>query len=197
MTEQDENKAGEMTFKDSLDVVRCDLRSRGQNLSFAVIAKDPIARFHLYLRLTEFLSTRSRSPLYYFIKWRFLVLSSRLGFSIPEHTLGKGVYLPHYGTIVVNSKSKVGAYSVLNVGVVIGRHPSSKEQVPIVGEGVYVGPGAKLFGAISVGDYSVIGANSVVTKDVPERQLWAGVTAKFVREISDQETELYIPHNNL
>lgn len=185
-----------MTFNDCIDVIRCDLRCRHQRFSLVVLFKDPVARFHVYLRLTEYLGERSKSPLYWLVKWRFLVLSSRLGFSIPENTLAPGVYLPHYGTVVVNSRARVGEKSVLNVGVVIGRHPNSKDDVPVLGRGVYVGPGAKIFGAINLGDGCVIGANSVVDKNVAESELWVGIPAKFKRKLTEDEYQKFIPDSD-
>lgn len=177
-----------MNFSECMSIVRCDLASRAQKLKVSVLLKDPISRFHFYLRVTEYLGNKQKSNelyllFYYFSKWRFQALSVRLGFSIPENTLGKGVYIPHYGTIVVNSKSYVGDYSVLNVGVVLGRHPSSKEAVPVLGKGVFVGPGVKIFGDVHIGSRSVIGANSVVSSVVPQQQLWAGSPASFKRSI--------------
>jgi len=185
-----------MTFKECIEVIECDLRSRKQPLAVATLVKDPIARFHLYLRLTEYLGRRGRSPLYYIVKWLFLRLSRLLGFSIPENTLGRGVYLPHYGTIVVNSKAVVGDYCVLNSGVVIGRHPVSKRDVPTLGVGVFVGPGAKVFGAISLASCSVIGANSVVTKDVSSQEFWAGAPATLKRSISESEYRNFISNSD-
>lgn len=181
-----------MKLSECMSIIRCDLASRGQTLRFFNILKDPISRFHVYLRVTEFLAQKKSSnslllPVYYFSKWRFQAISLRLGFSIPENTLGKGVYLPHYGTIVVNSRSYVGDYSVLNVDVVLGRHPSSKQAAPTLGEGVFVGPGVKIFGHAHIGSRSVIGANSLVSSSIPKQQLWAGSPAAFKRELELNE----------
>lgn len=181
-----------MTFKECVETITCDLRSRKQSLSLGTLLKDPIARFHVYLRLTEYLSGSNFAPFYYLCKWRFLSLSCRLGFSIPEGTLGKGVYLPHYGTIVVNSRAFVGDYSVLNVGVVIGRHPTSKNKVPTLGQGVYLGPGVKVFGDLVIDEQSVVGANSVVTSNIPARELWVGSPAKLLRSIGEQEYQNFV-----
>jgi serine O-acetyltransferase len=103
-------------------------------------------------------------PFFIIIKVLFLKISIRLGFSIPINTLGKGVHLPHYGTIVVNERSFIGNYSVINVGVDIGRHPTSKGKVPRIGSCVYLGPGVKVFGYVNIDDNAVVGANCVVTK---------------------------------
>ncbi len=125
-------------------------------------------------------------PIYFILKFLFLRLSQRLSFSIPINTIGKGVYLPHYGTIVINSKARVGNYSVINVGVVIGRHPQSKLQVPEVGESVYIAPGVKMFGKVIIGSHCIIGANSVVTKSMPINQVVVGVPAVAVKTVTDE-----------
>jgi serine O-acetyltransferase len=50
----------------------------------------------------------------------------------------------------------------------------------VIGNRVYIGPGAKLFGGIKVGDNVAIGANAVVTKDLPENAVAVGVPAKII-----------------
>ena len=52
-----------------------------------------------------------------------------------------------------------------------------------MGDNVYLGPGAKVFGEIYVANGSKIGANAVVTKDVPENTIVAGVPARVIRKI--------------
>ena len=55
-----------------------------------------------------------------------------------------------------------------------------KEGCPTIGDNVYIGPGAKLFGRISIGDNAAIGANAVVTGDMPDSAVAVGVPAKAV-----------------
>jgi serine O-acetyltransferase len=50
----------------------------------------------------------------------------------------------------------------------------------VIGDNVYIGPGAKLFGAIVVGDNAAIGANCVVTRDVPENGVVVGVPGQVI-----------------
>ena len=52
--------------------------------------------------------------------------------------------------------------------------------VPTIGDNVYIGPGAKLFGAISVGDNAAVGANCVVTRDVPEFGVVVGIPGRVI-----------------
>jgi serine O-acetyltransferase len=53
---------------------------------------------------------------------------------------------------------------------------------PTIGAGVYIGPGAKVFGKIVVGDQASIGANAVVNRDVPAGALVGGVPARIIRD---------------
>ena len=53
-------------------------------------------------------------------------------------------------------------------------------QSPIIGDNCFIGPGAKLFGRISIGNNVAIGANSVVNKSFPDNVTIAGVPAKIV-----------------
>jgi serine O-acetyltransferase len=176
----------QLSFKEFIEFIKADIKARQQKLGLLGFIKDPITRFHWYLRFLEFTQKRKfLLPFYVLVKCLFLGLSSRLSFSIPINTLGKGVYIPHYGTIVVNSRAFIGDESVINVGVVIGRHPSSKEAVPIIGKKTYLGPGCKLFGKIEIGNDTMVGANSVVTKDFPSNVFIAGSPAKIIKELKN------------
>jgi acetyltransferase-like isoleucine patch superfamily enzyme len=58
-----------------------------------------------------------------------------------------------------------------------------------VGIAVSIGSNATILGGIYIGDGAVIGAGSVVTKDVPPREVWAGNPARFLRKVSDRKDE--------
>jgi serine O-acetyltransferase len=52
--------------------------------------------------------------------------------------------------------------------------------VPVIGDNVYIGPGAKIIGRVNMGSGVAIGANAVVTKDVPDNAVVVGVPAKVI-----------------
>ncbi|TSK06246.1 MAG: hypothetical protein FPO08_13930 [Geobacter sp.] len=69
----------------------------------------------------------------------------------------------------------------LSQGVTIGQAGRGAQQfVPVIGDRVYIGPGAKIFGKVSIGSDVAIGANAVVTKDLPDNAVAVGIPAKVI-----------------
>ena len=109
----------------------------------------------------------------------FKKYSVKLGFSIPPNVFGPGLRIPHYGTIIVHPHAKVGKNCVLQAGVNIG---VNKRGVPVIGDDVYIGPGAKIFGSITIADKIAIGANAVVNKSFYENNITiAGIPARIIK----------------
>jgi serine O-acetyltransferase len=100
--------------------------------------------------------------------------------------LGEGVYVPH-GYLVIGGRLTIGRWCVLCPWVSIGLTPGTLE-APELGDGVFVGTGAKILGPVKIGDGAVIGAGSVVLKDVPAHTTVAGVPARIIANQS-QEAE--------
>lgn len=112
-------------------------------------------------------------------RWRLLRSSTRLGLSIPPNVFGPGLGIAHYGSIVVNSRARVGAWCRINSATNIGLGPSG---VPTIGDFCYIAPGAVVYGGITVGDRVVVGANAVVGRDVPDGVTVAGAPARVVSQ---------------
>ena len=120
------------------------------------------------------------APSYVITKFRFKRLSMKLGFSIPLNVFEEGLSIAHYGTIVVNSKAKVGKNCRLQEGVNIGATNGSPN-APIIGNNVFIGTGAKIIGDITIADDVAIGANAVVVKSIEEAGVtYGGVPAKKI-----------------
>jgi serine O-acetyltransferase len=111
-------------------------------------------------------------------------LEYRYGISIPLDTrIGDGLYIGHFGAIVVSPRAVIGRNCNLSQGVTLGVVNRGKRQgAPVIGDGVYIGPGAKVIGAVTVGDNVAIGANCVVTKDVPDNSVVVGVPARVISQ---------------
>jgi len=100
--------------------------------------------------------------------------------------LGEGVYVPH-GYLVIGGRLTMGRWCVICPWVSIGLTPGTLGS-PEIGDGVFVGTGAKILGPVKIGDGAVIGAGSVVLKDVPAHTTVAGVPARVIANQS-QEAE--------
>jgi len=110
-------------------------------------------------RIIIYLSKRRKSRL---AKLIFFLASCDFGVELPEST-----FLPHPHGIVVGQKVRLGKDVVIGHQVTVGGRDSNMENMPDIGDGVYLGAGAKILGKLKVGAGSTIGANAVVTKDVP------------------------------
>jgi serine O-acetyltransferase len=97
----------------------------------------------------------------------------------PDAELGEGVELGYGGIgVVIAAGVKVGRNSFLAQDVTLG--PATPGGgVPCIGEGVLLGTGAKVLGPVSVGDRAQIGANAVVTEDVPPGAVVIGVPGRI------------------
>lgn len=97
--------------------------------------------------------------------------------------IGPGLYIGHHGGIVLNSRSVLGENCNLSQGVTIGVGGRGERRgVPVIGDRVYIGPGAKLFGKVRIGNDVAVGANAVVNIDLPDRSVAAGVPAQIVSQ---------------
>lgn len=104
------------------------------------------------------------------------------GMSLPMGLrVGRGLFISHCGTIIVNSQCRIGDNCNLAPDTVIGFGIlDGVEGHPVIGDRIFIAPGAKLFGPITIGNDVAIGANAVVNKSVPDSAVVAGVPAKIV-----------------
>lgn len=151
-----------------------------------LIFPDPIKDFLRLLRKAEYMKNCKKglfwkiTYIYYLSKFR--KLSRKLGFSIPLNVFSAGLSIPHYGTIVVNPAVKVGENCRLHTCVNIGASGGSAI-APQIGNNVYIGPGAILFGDIFIADNITIAANSTVNKSFEVSEVTIGGTpAKVLNE---------------
>lgn len=91
--------------------------------------------------------------------------------------IGPGLYIGHFGGIFLHCNA--GRNLSVGQGVTIGYKGAGKSDVwPTLGDDIYIGAGAKLIGRIRVGDGVIVGANTVVTKDVPARMRVVGAAVR-------------------
>lgn len=104
------------------------------------------------------------------------------GIEIPfTAKIGRGLYIGHFGQIILSPQAVLGECCNISQGITIGQAGRGDQQfTPIIGDRVYIGPGAKLFGKLTVGNDVAIGANAVVTRDLPDNAVAVGVPAKVI-----------------
>jgi len=98
-------------------------------------------------------------------------------------SIGPGLLIVHTGYVVVSATAVLGRHCTLAQGVTIGHagggdKPANRS--PVIGDRVYIGPGASVIGPITIGDDALIGVGAVVTKDVPPRGVVAGNPARLI-----------------
>jgi serine O-acetyltransferase len=99
----------------------------------------------------------------------------------PQAIIGAGLYVGHFGQVIVNGNAVLGSNVNLSQGVTIGVGGRGERRgTPVIGDRVYIGPGAKLFGPVTVGNDVAVGANAVVTRDVANRAVVGGAPAKVI-----------------
>ena len=97
----------------------------------------------------------------------------------PGAKIGGGLFIDHGMGVVIGETAEIGEDVTLYHGVTLGGVSWRKEKRhPTLGNHVVVGAGAKILGPITIGDYTRIGANSVVVKDIPENAVVVGVPGR-------------------
>lgn len=149
------------------------------------------AKGRIVLLAFRFVSMISNMPR--FIRWVFLpfVVIYRffvewlLCIELPWHlSIGPNLRLYHGMALVINDRTIIGANCILRHSTTIGVSVTSETfggSAPIIGDNVDIGSNVVILGPIKVGNNVVIGAGSVVTKDVPDGAVIVGNPAKILR----------------
>jgi serine O-acetyltransferase len=99
----------------------------------------------------------------------------------PGAILGGGLFIDHATGVVIGETAEVGDDVTLFHGVTLGgTGRDTGKRHPTIGDRVVIGAGAKVLGAIKIGDDSRIGANSVVVKEVPSSAVVVGVPGQII-----------------
>ncbi len=148
-------------------------------------------KYNFWMRTCTFLRQ------YKLLKFSLYIISSfiyrhytyKLGIYIPTSAkIGGGLFIAHYGGIVVSKDSVIGKNCNISQGVsLIQKNAGVKKGTPIVGDNVYIGPGAKLLGGVVIGNDVVIGANSVVVEDVEDNAVVIGIPARVTSHEGSDE----------
>ena len=164
--------------------LRYDLyRSTGEKSLKAFISRLLFSypfRFIVFFRLAK--QYPKTNPIGLFFRFLYRRYGMKCGIQIPLSVeIGKALHLPHFGGIVVNSKSRIGDNCTLLHNVTIGNTKRGKKQgAPTIGNNVYIGPGAVIVGGIEIGDNVLIAPNTYVNSDVASNSIVVGNPAKII-----------------
>lgn len=198
--------------------IDCDMRARGlkngiKDITFSKRISASLIphpwRSQELLRKAEYHSNVgskiSKKIIGNFYKLKAYRYGAKCGYSIALNVFGPGLCLGHIGTIVVNGAVRFGSNARIQACVNIGAFSKFNENwkensVPVFGNNIYIGPGAKIFGDIKIGDNVAIGANAVVSKDVPSNCTVVGAN-KIVNQVGSVDMihyadKRYIPKNS-
>ena len=115
----------------------------------------------------------------------------------PGAKIGRNFFIDH-GFVVIGETAEIGDDVTIYQGATLGgTNPTSGQggkRHPTIGDGVIISLGAAILGPITVGDRARIGANAVVTKDVPEGATMVGIPAKQTPVEVRPETQNFVPY---
>ena len=164
-------------------LLREDLRHKAEWYGYPITTKSLLrmvfsdgSTAQILYRAMQFCQTHRARPLA-FLLYR---LNAFFGHAVIGRgaDFGPGLVILHSFGVVVNSQVRAGRNLVLEHGVTIG---AEKNLSPVLGDNVFIGAGAKIIGAVRVGSDVKIGANAVVTKDLPDGATAVGIPARVVK----------------
>lgn len=112
----------------------------------------------------------------------------------PGATIGRRFFIDHGMGIVIGETAEIGDGVMLYHGVTLGGQVLTQtKRHPTVEDNVTIGAGAKVLGPITIGEGSAVGANAVVTKDVPPNHIAVGIPAQARPRKKDECIKLVDP----
>ncbi len=116
----------------------------------------------------------------YHLWWKWVEMAAGISIS-PDCQIGPGLYIGHFGQIILHPDVVMGRDCNLSQGVTLGLADiKDKWGVPTLGDRVYIAPGAKIVGPIHLASGTVVGANAVVIADTETDATVVGIPAKMV-----------------
>lgn len=153
-------------------------------------------KFCFWFRWASYFQTRKYLlPVYGFCWLMHRHYKYKYGYDIPIGTkIGGGIYLMHFGCVIINGSAEIGENCTVFHGVTIGMARHGRKNVPLIGNNCVLGAGSKILGNITIGDNVMIGANTVVTKNIDSESVVAGNPARVINMNGIQYTREVIEH---
>ena len=144
----------------------------------------PGFRYSFLMRVAAYLRRRrlARHSLYYVSRIIMEHYQYKYGIMIsPIPQVGSGLYINHCGGILVHDDAVIGRNCNISHGVTVGQaNRGARKGCPTVGDNVYIGSGAVIIGNVKIGNNVAVGANSVVTTDIPDNAVVVGIPGKVI-----------------
>lgn len=169
--------------------IKADVKRQSQHHPFLArftYGEHALTRDYLEtLRKLEYYLNNKKSILYKLLyAWYFLMYRRKClktGIYIYPNTCGPGLLLPHPGFIRVDAFCHIGKNCTILPMVLLGKKRPGMDCNIIIGDNCYISAGVTIIGPVKIGNNVIIGAGSVVVKDIPDNVVVAGVPAKIVK----------------
>ncbi len=148
-----------------------------------------IYRYIVHLRYIEYYGNQTGiKRIQYLFHWFcYKRLGFKLKIAIYPHTIDPGFRIYHVGDYChVGPNVRIGSNCTFVGGVIFGNKTEVEDKgLVVVGNNCYFGIGSRVLGSVKIGNNVVIGANSVITKDIPDNAVVGGVPAKILKYRED------------
>ena len=171
--------------EDYLYYLECDKVALRKTTKKPRYLHDIVWTFECLLRKCEYYENCRHDPISRiygkYLKFQYVKLSQKLGFSIAFNVIGPGLCIEHYGQVLIHQCAHVGENCTIKGNVVIGGKGDT--EAPTIGNNVLIGFGAAIIGNVHIADGVAIGVNAAVVKDcLTPNVAIAGVPAKVVSQ---------------
>jgi serine O-acetyltransferase len=180
-----------MKFNEYKYLVKSDLYRYGGKISFTSIIralffynKGEGFKYSFWMRTSTYTLSHPilKYSVYPFARHILYFYKYKFGISILHSTkIDSGFYIGHFGSIIINEKCIIGKNCNISQGVTLGQSNRGKRKgTPTLRDNIYIGPGAKIIGKVTIGNNVAIGANCVVTNDIKEHSVVVGIPSRVI-----------------
>jgi serine O-acetyltransferase len=165
-----------------IDDLKHDLYRYNGQTGLMAFVKGVIMHKGLFLtlsyRMGQYVQALPIGPVSVLMQIYYRLVQMVFAVEVPLKTrIGPGFYFVHLIGTVLHEKVVIGKNVHIAHNVTIG---ATHRGVPVVGDNVAIMPGAKIFGKVRIGNNVVVGSNAVVTKDVEDNAIVAGIPARVL-----------------